>query len=303
MARRESEYCGILLVNKEQDMTSHDCVNIVRRGFQTGRVGHTGTLDPMATGLLPICVGKATKLAELICDGRKKYRAGFRLGVRTDTLDITGSIIREAEPERDWEKVREVIFSFLGRSMQLPPMYSAKKINGQKLYELARKGEEIERTPCEIEIYNIEADSFNPDDASGEMTVSCSKGTYIRSLIDDMGEKLGCFAVMTSLERVETGGFSLSDERVCSIEEIKSSTPEKLGEKLILPEEFFPEFREITLNEKEERFFTNGIRIRMSGEKDEILKVYSPKGKFIALGKIFEENDKSLRMGVFKSFY
>jgi len=303
MACRESEYCGILLVNKEKNMTSHDCVNIVRRGFQTGRVGHTGTLDPMATGLLPICVGKATKLADLICDGRKKYRACFKLGIRTDTLDITGQITAEREPVRDEKKILEAVNSFLGKSMQLPPMYSAKKINGKKLYELARKGEECERTPCEIEIFSIDTEKINVEEATAEITVSCSKGTYIRSLIDDIGEKLGCFAAMTSLERIETGGFSLSDNRLCEIAEIKESTPEKLSEKLIAPDEFFGECRKITLDERNERFFTNGIRIRIEGKKDEILKVYSPEGKFIALGKIFEENDKSLRMGVFKSFY
>lgn len=303
MARRESEYCGILLVNKEQNMTSHDCVNIVRRGFQTGRVGHTGTLDPMATGLLPVCIGKATKLAELICDGRKKYRAGFKLGIKTDTLDITGQITGESEPVRDKEKILEAINSFMGKSMQLPPMYSAKKINGKKLYELARKGEECERTPCEIEIFSIETEEINIEKSTVIITVSCSKGTYIRSLIDDIGEKLGCYAVMISLERIETGGFSLSDERICGIYEIKEATPEKLSEKLVAPDEFFSEYRKITLDERNQRFFTNGIRIRIDGKKDEILKVYSPEGKFIALGKIFEENDKSLRMGVFKSFY
>ena len=226
------EKCGMILINKDSEMTSHDCVNIVRRSFNMKRVGHTGTLDPMATGLLPVCIGKATKLADFIGDYPKEYRAGILFGMTTDTLDITGEVLSQNEFNSSKEEIAAAINSFLGESMQIPPMYSAKKINGKKLYELAREGKEAERKPCRIEISKIDIEEINTLKKTARILVKCSKGTYIRSLIDDIGKNLGCGAVMTSLQRTACGGFSIDDDRVCSISELKEM-PDKAAEKII----------------------------------------------------------------------
>jgi len=294
---------GLILLDKTKDITSFGAVARIKHLCGEKRVGHTGTLDPLATGVLPVLIGKATALSGYMLDADKKYIATVKLGVTTDTEDITGEVIEEREVSVTQDRLEKTLQKFVGKLMQRPPMYSALKKDGIPMYERARRGEKIDIPEREITVYSLKVLESLSADNTFSFEASVSKGTYIRSLIRDIGEKLGCFAAMTSLERIETGGFSLSDNRLCEIAEIKESTPEKLSEKLIAPDEFFGECRKITLDERNERFFTNGIRIRIEGKKDEILKVYSPEGKFIALGKIFEENDKSLRMGVFKSFY
>ncbi len=296
------EKSGLLLVYKEENMTSHDCVNIVRRAFNTKKVGHTGTLDPMARGLLPICIGKATKTAEIVSLGDKEYKAEFLLGVTTDTLDITGEIQEKKTPEKDVSKIREAIYSFKGEYMQLPPMYSAKKINGKKLYELAREGKTIERKPSLVNIKEIEIISENTEENLYTIRVLCSKGTYIRSLIDDIGEKLSCGACMTKLERTGCAGFTVEDQRVVTVAELKAQ--EKSNENKLVPLfEMFKDYPLIELDEEQESRFTNGIRIRINRNENEIYRVLNKKGELIALGKFFEEADLSLRLGVYKSFY
>lgn len=296
------ERSGLLLVKKEVNMTSHDCVNIVRRAFETKRAGHTGTLDPMASGLLPVCIGKATKTAELISTGDKEYRAGFVLGIRTDTLDITGEILEKRAPEKDEEKIRAAVLSFKGEYMQLPPMYSAKKINGKKLYELAREGKTVERKPSSVSIKEIELLSINTDENTVEIRVLCSKGTYIRSLIDDIGEKLSCLACMTSLERTGCGGYHIGDSRIVTVAELKCKA-EALSSKLITPEEMFKDYLPVVLSCEEEARFTNGIRLRKENPTADIYRVLNKDNKLIALGKFFEEPDSDFRLGVYKSFY
>lgn len=295
------ENSGLLLVYKDVDMTSHDCVNIVRRALKTKKVGHTGTLDPMASGLLPICIGKATKTAELISMGDKEYIAEFTLGIQTDTLDITGEIIKNNIPEKDEEKIHKAVNSFKGEYMQLPPMYSAKKINGKKLYELAREGQVIERTPSLVNIKELKILNSDVESNRFRIRVLCSKGTYIRSLIDDIGEKLGCGACMTSLLRTGCAGFKLTDTRTVEIMKLKNGEYENVS--LISLEEMFSSYPAIQLNAEDETRYINGIRIRRDEDKEKIYRVINEKGELIALGKFFEETDGTLRLGVYKSFY
>jgi len=207
---------GIILVDKPEGWTSHDVVAVVRRwarevsGDRKIKVGHAGTLDPLATGVLPICVGRATKFVDYIGNERKQYRATIRLGITSDTQDITGVLrVESGEWSFNRTEIERVISKFIGEIKQVPPMYSAIKRSGQKLYDLARKGVEVERAPREITIYGIEILSINLPDV--EILVDCSKGTYIRTLCHDIGQALGCGAVMAQLERTKVGSFNLEE--------------------------------------------------------------------------------------------
>lgn len=300
---------GIIVVNKEKNMTSHDCVNIIRRALKIKRVGHTGTLDPMATGVLPICVGKATKIADYISLGDKEYVAEFQLGIETDTLDITGEIKATSDKICTEEEIKEAINSFLGIIYQVPPMYSAKKIQGKKLYELAREGIEISRDPVRIEIKEIEILSIDIENKLISMRVLCSKGTYIRSLIDDIGKKLGTYAVMTSLERTKSGMFDIENEKVMNIIDIKKGNVDPI-KNLIQVDKIFPQYRNIILPYNLEVRFKNGIFITLNDlgmrvtdvAEDDIFRVYSTVGEFLALGVMVTENSR-LVLKVLKSFY
>ena len=201
---------GILNIRKEKGFTSHDVVAVVRRILHTKKVGHTGTLDPDAEGVLPVCVGKATKLADIIMDGKKRYRAMVRLGITTTTEDAAGEVLEERKVDFDEEKIRQAVAGFVGEQKQIPPMYSAIKVNGKKLYELAREGKEIERKARTITIFAINIVRFLPPDRF-EIDVDCSKGTYIRTLCSDIGKTLGCGAHMAELTRTRTGSFALED--------------------------------------------------------------------------------------------
>lgn len=215
---------GILVLNKATDFTSMDCCAIVRKVSGERRVGHTGTLDPNATGVLPICIGKATRLIEYMDEHPKTYVAGFRLGFTSDTEDVWGTICEtKIAKEISAEDIKLELRNFLGDIMQIPPMYSAKKVNGQKLYDLARSGQVIERKPNKIHIYNIELKSFDGKD--GILEIECSRGTYVRTICSDLGKALGIGAIMTSLVRTSTCGFSLED--AVSIEDVKANGVEK----------------------------------------------------------------------------
>lgn len=215
---------GIIVVNKEKDWTSFDVVAKLRGILREKKIGHGGTLDPMATGVLPVFVGKAARACDILPDKTKGYKAKFRLGITTDTLDITGKILTEQKSCKTFEEVRAAAENFVGEIMQVPPMYSAVKIGGKKLCNLAREGIVIEREPRPVTVYSLEITEFDEKTQSGEMTVSCKKGTYIRSVIDDMGALLGCGAVMTELERTCSSGFEIKDSfTVSRIEEIYKS--------------------------------------------------------------------------------
>lgn len=300
---------GIIVVNKAKDMTSHDCVNIVRRALKIKRVGHTGTLDPMATGVLPICVGKATKIADYISLGDKEYVAKFKLGISTDTLDITGTVTETREVNVTKEEILTAVNSFLGKIMQVPPMYSAKKIKGKKLYELAREGIEVSREPVEIEIKEIEVSKIDLTCNEITMRVLCSKGTYIRSLIDDIGKKLGTLAVMTELTRTKSGMFGIDNPKITDIMDIKKGTIDP-GRNLIGADKVFMNYSQIILSYNLEIRFRNGIFITLNDlgfksediEEDSIYRVYSTAGEFLALGIMVVNND-NLVLKVLKSFY
>lgn len=209
--KKPSECSGVLVLNKEAGMTSHDAVNRIRRLFDTKQVGHTGTLDPMATGVLPILVGRAVKASEYLTSDQKEYIADLKLGLTTDTEDITGKILTSTSMLPSKEEVIRVCASFLGAGEQIPPMYSALKINGKKLVDLARQNIEVERPPRPIHIYSLDILEAGEEDGLYKLKVVCSKGTYIRTLCADIGKKLGCGGVMASLKRTVSGAFSLND--------------------------------------------------------------------------------------------
>lgn len=276
---------GVLNVFKPKGMTSFDVVRQVKKVCNTSKVGHTGTLDPEATGVLPICIGKATKLIDYIMDSQKVYEVEFKLGIKTTTYDLEGEILEEKSTNHLKEnEILNTINSFIGECSQVPPMYSALKQNGVRLYELARKGIEVERPGRDIIIYKIENIIINNPIIS--MKVTCSKGTYIRSLCYDIGERLGVFATMTSLNRSKTSVFCQEN----SIN-IKDLNKENLGKYLISIEKTLSAYDTIEVEKRYTKLLINGVKIgdkRLT--KDEVIegklyRVYDSDKVFIGLGK------------------
>ena len=228
---------GVVNINKPIGRSSHFAVAVIRRITKIKKVGHTGTLDPMATGVLPICIGReATKLSQLIMDSQKEYKAVLKLGITTTTQDGEGEITSEKEVTSTKEEVENAINSFVGEITQIPPMYSAIKINGKKLYELARKGVEVEREPRKVTIHYINILNVDMKENEAEIVIGCSKGTYIRTLCNDIGEKLGCGGYMKSLVRTKCGGFDIEDS--ITLEEFEELFKEGKAETvLVSPEE------------------------------------------------------------------
>jgi len=260
---------GLFNIYKESGMTSHDVVSKMRKIMKTKTVGHTGTLDPNATGVLPIAVGRATKVIEYMENDDKIYMAELTLGIKSDTEDIWGNILHKSNLENydlSLNKINETVKSFIGKQIQIPPMYSAIKVNGKKLYELAREGKEIERKGREIEIFNIS--DINVDKNKVSFTVHCSKGTYIRTLCKDIGDKLGCGAVMSKLNRIKAGNFYL--DTAIKLDEIEKS-PEKY---LIDLEKVIEKFPIIELNDSEAKFYINGVKIKKEEISDGMYRVY-----------------------------
>ena len=287
---------GYLPINKPKGITSHDAVMKIRRVAGTKKVGHTGTLDPIAEGLMIVCIGKCTKSADYITSSDKAYIAEMKLGLTSDTYDITGNLsYTDGFDNRNIKKeqIESVLLSFTGKSLQLPPMYSAKKVKGKKLYELARDGITIERTPCPIEIFKIDILSVENDTV--RFFVHATKGTYIRSLIHDFGQKLGCGAVMTYLKRTITGGFDLNIIKTADLDSLE--TKEDI-EKLLLPADYiFQSYRKIVLSPLSERILKNGVPLNLfrAGikniyEDDEFVRIYNENGDFLALGKIYDKD-------------
>ncbi|MEE1491013.1 MAG: tRNA pseudouridine(55) synthase TruB, partial [Massilioclostridium sp.] len=204
---------GILCMNKPEGFTSFDVVAKLRGITRTKRIGHAGTLDPMATGVLPVFLGRATKAISLLPDHTKRYTAGFQLGLTSDTLDSTGTILSRSHSTLTQQELLAALEQYRGTISQIPPMYSALKVEGKRLYELARQGKTVERKPRKVEIFQLELLSFDTKLQTGVLDVGCSSGTYIRTLCDDIGRDLGVGAVMTSLQRTEAAGFSLADSR------------------------------------------------------------------------------------------
>ncbi|MGN0475114.1 MAG: tRNA pseudouridine(55) synthase TruB [Acutalibacteraceae bacterium] len=224
---------GLLLIDKPTDFTSFDVCAVMRGMLHTKKIGHSGTLDPMATGVLPILIGSATRALDLIPSHDKTYVAGFRLGLSTDTLDITGEVLSKCAADVEEALLLETMEKFKGDIMQVPPMYSAVSINGKKLYDLARQGIEVEREARPVTIYSLTLDEYDRASGTGIMTVSCSKGTYVRTLIDDIGNALGCGAVLTSLRRTMASGMTI--DKCITMQQAQSYKDEGLLEQQILP--------------------------------------------------------------------
>lgn len=285
---------GIICVDKPQGFTSFDVIAKLRGIMKIRRLGHGGTLDPMATGVLPVFVGTATKACDIMPDNTKSYRAGFKLGQVTDTQDITGEVLTTSDMAVSRGMLEAVIPSFVGDIMQLPPMYSAVQVNGQRLYDLARQGVEVERTPRQIHVDRLELSEYNEEKREGILEIYCGKGTYIRTIINDIGEKLGCGGIMTSLVRTYSGGFTLGD--CFTMEEIQQAADENRLEELILPiERVFETLPKLRLNEVQTRMYKNGVKLdisrvhRIKADAD-TYSVYGYDGGFIGTAFADHEN-------------
>lgn len=286
---------GVLLVRKHAGVTSHDIVNKIRRLFGTRRVGHTGTLDPMATGVLVILIGRAAKACEyLVCD-KKTYRAGLRLGLTTDSEDITGTVLSECKDIPNASAMQAILPEFRGKIQQIPPMYSALKVGGKKLVDLARQGITVERQAREIEIFSLTA---TPTDTPTDyvLDVTCSGGTYIRTLCADIGARLSCGGIMTALERTEISGFSIENARsVIELEEM--SMDERLA--LLIPtEQLFSDLPAIHLPAFYEKLCRSGCEIYLkklgiSFPVGTRARLCSANGDFFAIGDVSEYADGS----------
>lgn len=251
---------GIINFHKPQQVTSHDCVALIRRLTGIKRVGHTGTLDPMATGVLPICIGTATRITEYLDQDEKTYCCTMQLGIETDTQDIWGQILRERPVENiSPDRIAEVVFSFQGDVVQVPPKYSALKVNGKRLYEYARAGQEVEIKSRHIFISKMSLDGIQGSQIT--FTATCSKGTYVRTICQDIGEKLGCGGTMTGLVRLATGMFQLED--AFTTETLKTMTKEEIEAILVSVDTPLNRFAPIDLEEQVARDFTNGKTILM----------------------------------------
>ena len=268
---------GLLIINKQKGFTSHDVVNVIRKKLNTKKVGHTGTLDPNATGVLPILIGKGTKISKYLMEHDKTYIATLKLGEKTDTGDSEGQVIEEKPIPKDVRKegINDVLQSFLGKQKQLPPMYSAIKINGKKLYEYAREGEEVKIEPRNIEIYKIELLEYQNNKIKFE--VECSKGTYIRTLCEDIAKKLGTVGYMEELQRTKVNNFKIGDSVL-----LDDITLENVEEDLIKIEEVFKEKDKIELDNKKLELFLNGVKLTYDLPKD-IYRIYNNK-QFIGIG-------------------
>lgn len=276
---------GVLIVNKHEGVTSHKIISSCRKLYDTRQVGHTGTLDPMATGVLPVLIGRAVKASDYLMMHDKEYVAEMKLGITTDTEDVTGEILTRNENIPSEEEVLATCESFVGKIMQVPPMYSALKVGGRKLVDIAREGGEVEREAREVEIYSLSAEKVSED--IYRMRVACSKGTYIRTLCADIGKKLGCGAAMASLVRTRTGNFTLEDS--VTVEELDNMTFE---ERLKLPrpvDSLFEELQKINVVDYYAKLVRGGAnlyqkKIKANVADGELVRIYN-RGVFIALGR------------------
>ena len=281
---------GILVIDKPADWTSHDVVAKLRGILHEKRIGHAGTLDPMATGVLPVFGGRATRAVEFAADREKEYLAGLRLGTVTDTQDVTGTVLETRPVQTTRQDLEAVLDRFRGDILQVPPMYSAVKRNGKKLYELARRGEEVERAPRPITIYELEL-LEQVSETSFLLRVLCSKGTYVRTLCHDIGEALGCGGTLYSLRRTKAAGFGL--EQAVTLERAAE------GVRLLPVDSYFARYPSLSLDqESQEKKVRNGNTIRVDDSPDGEYRVYGPGGEFLALSRL--ENG---RLTTIKSFF
>ncbi len=275
---------GIIIINKHKGCTSHDIVYKVKKMFNE-KVGHTGTLDPMATGVLPLLIGKGTQCSKYLINHDKIYNVTLQLGEKTDTADSEGKVIETKEVKEKTlkkENIEKILEKFKGKQEQIPPIYSAIKVNGKKLYEYARKGQEVEIKPRKIEIYNIELLNINEKQKQIEFQVSCSKGTYIRSLCEDIAQRLETVGYMLELKRIQVGNFNIKE--AITIEQLENNIDNKefIEENFIQFEEIFKNKEKIELDDRKLRLFLNGVQLTI-GKEDGTYKIYN-NNKFIGIG-------------------
>lgn len=292
---------GILCMNKPQDFTSFDVIGKLRGILHMKRLGHTGTLDPMATGVLPILVGTATKACDILPNQDKTYQATVVFGKATDTLDIWGKPLQDYPEQHVTEAaLRAVLPEFLGDITQLPPMYSAVSVNGKRLYELARKGETVERPTRTVHIDAITLDAFDETQQTATLTVSCGKGTYIRTLLSDVGQRLGGDAVMTALTRTAACGYPLQD--CLTFEQVAAAMADGTLEEHLLPtDSLFSSYPKLRLNAAQERMFCNGVKLDLNRLRDlqpdqDIYTVYGATGTFLGTA-LADRTQQELRIG------
>lgn len=287
---------GIIIIDKPLGRTSHDMVYEMRKVTGIKKIGHTGTLDPMATGVLPVCIGSATKMADMLTLSDKSYIAELVLGRTTDTQDADGKVLTECKVNCSEEEIRCAVNSFVGEIEQVPPMYSAIKQNGKKLYELARQGIEVERKPRKVTINSIDILEISGERV--KIDVSCSKGTYIRTLCEDIGKKLGAGAYMNTLRRTRTGQFTIEESHTLS--EIKELKENGGIESIIIPaDRMFVEYPSVMLNPKQVKSVTNGVAMTYrEGQEGQTYRVYDNENKFLCISRITDG-----RLKLIKSFW
>ncbi len=282
---------GLIVLDKPEGFTSFDAVAVMRKITHEKKIGHTGTLDPMATGVLPILLGRGTKCADLLPDTDKEYVASFKLGVKSDTLDSTGKILEENYGKITREALESALENFRGEIEQIPPMYSAVQVGGVRLYDLARKGIEVEREARKINISLLRLESFDENSGEGKLTVRCSKGTYIRTLIDDIARSLSlCGGIMTALRRTRACGFDIKD--ALTLDELKALSENNEIESVIKPlDGLFNGYRRVNVSAAQMNRYLNGGELSLDrlhlkfGTDGERIRVYSPDGKlFLGLG-------------------
>ncbi len=292
-----AELNGIVVINKDMDYTSHDVVNVVRKTLGTRKVGHTGTLDPNATGVLPVCVGRSTKACDMLTFSDKEYVAEVKLGITTDTYDIWGTVQSQREVNISRDELISAIARFTGEIEQLPPMYSAIKQNGKKLYELAREGIEVERQKRKITIYECELLSFEND--TFKIRVRCSKGTYIRSLCYDIGEALGCGAAMTALTRTKSSVFSIED--AITLDELKEKVASQGAQSVLsCVDKVFLAYPEIKVTDVVKNRLLSGAFSRVSADIG-TYRAYDYNGEFVGVTEVFV-GEKGNIIKIVKSF-
>ena len=279
-------YDGIINIYKEKGFTSHDVVAKLRGILKMKKIGHTGTLDPDAEGVLPVCVGKATKLCELLLEKSKTYEATCVLGLTTDTQDMSGKVLRESAVDVTKEDIENAVKAFIGGYDQIPPMYSALKVNGKKLYELAREGKEVERKPRRVVLDNIDIIDISDDLKHITIRVDCSKGTYIRTLCHDIGEKLGCGACMETLLRTKVDMYELDNAlKLCEVETLVEE--DNLSQHLVSIEDILKGYPKVNVVENADKLLYNGNKLNFKSvvprNVKESVRVYDSKDNFVAL--------------------
>lgn len=282
---------GILVIDKPKEFTSFDVIAVVRRITGQRKAGHTGTLDPNATGVLPVLLGSATKVQDLILNHNKTYEAKFSLGLTTDTLDIWGEVVSRCVSHHKKADLIEILPVFTGEIEQIPPMFSAVQKNGQRLYDLARKGIEVEREARKVTVYRLELLNFDEETQEGRLLVECSKGTYIRTIIDDIGKRLGCGAVMTELRRTEACGFSLEDS--ITLDKAKQLAQSgELRKYVRSVESMFAQCGYVAVTDSQAKRFSNGGALdisrtylaRVNAQDKDIYRVKTKDNRFLGLG-------------------